>query len=150
MSPMNAWLILRGLRTLDIRLKKSDETGRKMAEFLAGHPAVEKVYYPFHASHPQYEIARKQMKGAGGLMSFTLKTDDISKIEAFCNGLKYFLLACSWGSYESLCFPAAALVSSSNYHSSPFPPNMFRIYCGLEEADLLIEDIRHSLFLSGI
>jgi len=150
MSPLNAWLILRGLRTLDIRLKKSDETGRKMAGFLAVHPAIEKVYYPFHPSHPQYEIAIKQMKGAGGLLSFKLKSEDPAKIEAFCDALKYFLLACSWGSYESLCFPAAALVSSANYHSSPFPPNLFRIYCGLEDADLLIADIKNALFSSGL
>jgi cystathionine beta-lyase/cystathionine gamma-synthase len=121
-----------------------------MAEFLSKHPAIEKVYYPFHPEHPGYEIARKQMTGAGGLLSFTLNTTDPDKIERFANGLKAFLLACSWGSYESLCFPAAAMVQSANYHNSPFPPNLFRIYCGLEESDVLIADIRNAIFLSGI
>jgi cystathionine beta-lyase/cystathionine gamma-synthase len=150
MSPMNAWLILRGLRTLQLRVKKSDENGMKISGFLASHPAVEKVYYPFLPSHPGHEIAKKQMSGCGGLMSIELKTKELEKISAFTNSLKYFLLACSWGSYESLCFPAAAMVSSSNYHSGPFPPNLVRFYCGLDEAEHLQDDLENALFLSGI
>jgi cystathionine beta-lyase/cystathionine gamma-synthase len=150
MSPMNAWLILRGLRTLQLRVKKSDENGMKISGFLASHPAVEKVYYPFLPSHPGHEIAKKQMSGCGGLMSIELKTKELEKISAFTNSLKYFLLACSWGSYESLCFPAAAMVSSSNYHSGPFPPNLVRLYCGLDEAEHLQDDLENALFLSGI
>lgn len=150
MSPMNAWLILRGLRTLSVRLRKSHENGMAVAAFLAGHRAVEQVSYPFHPSHPQYELARRQMEGAGGLMSFTLKTRDMEKIEAFTNHLRIFLLACSWGSYESLCFPAAALQTSANYSTSPFPPHMFRIYCGLEESITLIRDLENAFFSAGL
>jgi cystathionine beta-lyase/cystathionine gamma-synthase len=150
MSPMNAWLILRGLRTLTLRVKKSDENGMKISSFLQHQPGIEKVYYPFLPEHPGFEVAKKQMRGCGGLMSVELKTRDSEKIARFVNSLKYFLLACSWGSYESLCFPAAAMVSSANYHSGPFPPNLVRLYCGLDDASHLEEDLERALFLSGI
>lgn len=150
MSPMNAWLILRGLRTLPIRLKKSHENGMQVADFLAAHPGVKKVHYPFHPGHPQYQLARSQMKGCGGLMSFELNTEDPKKIEAFCNALRFFLLACSWGSYESLCFPAIGLVSSANYSKNPFPIGLVRLYCGLEDASLLIGDLNQAFEKSGI
>lgn len=145
LSPMNAWLILRGLRTLPVRLKQSHETGMKVANWLAQHPKVASVRYPFHPSHPQYELALKQMKGAGGLITFTLKTEDPEQIERFCNALRYFLLACSWGGYESLCFPAASFVVEGNYSQSTFPHNMFRIYCGLEDAEQLIGDLEQAM-----
>lgn len=150
MSPMNAWLILRGLRTLPIRLKKSHENGMQVADFLAAHPGVKKVHYPFHPGHPQHRLARSQMKGCGGLMSFELNTEDPKKIEAFCNALRFFLLACSWGSYESLCFPAIGLVSSANYSKNPFPIGLVRLYCGLEDASLLISDLNQAFEKSGI
>jgi cystathionine beta-lyase/cystathionine gamma-synthase len=150
MSPMNAWLILRGLRTLPIRLKKSHETGMEVAGFLASHPGVKKLNYPFHPSHPQHRLAVSQMKGCGGLMSFELNSEDPEKIENFCNSLKYFLLACSWGSYESLCFPAIGLVSSANYSKNPFPIGLIRLYCGLEDAAFLIEDLNQAFIRAGI
>ena len=150
MSPMNAWLILRGLRTLPIRLKKSHENGMAVAEFLATHPKIRKVNYPFHPSHPQFDLAQKQMKGAGGLLSFELNTEDITKVDKFCNSLKYFLLACSWGSYESLCFPSAALITSSNYQKNSFNISLIRIYCGLEDAENLIVDLKSALFLAEL
>jgi cystathionine beta-lyase/cystathionine gamma-synthase len=150
MSPMNAWLILRGLRTLPIRLKKSHENGMAVANFLANHPKIRKVNYPFHPSHPQFELAKKQMKGAGGLLSFELETEDITKVDKFCNSLKYFLLACSWGSYESLCFPTAALITSSNYQKNSFNKSLIRVYCGLEEPENLIDDLNQAIFLAGI
>jgi cystathionine beta-lyase/cystathionine gamma-synthase len=147
---MNAWLILRGLRTLEIRLKKSQENGVKVASWLAENPKIRKVNFPFHPSHPQFDIARKQMSGCGGLLSFELDTDELHKIDAFCNNLKYFLLACSWGSYESLCFPTAALINSTNYSNNPFKKNLIRIYCGLEDSENLINDLENALFLSSI
>jgi cystathionine beta-lyase len=150
MSPMNAWLVLRGLRTLEIRLKKSHENGMAVARFLEQHPSVEKVFYPWLESHPGNSIARKQMTGAGGLLSVRFKSKDINKIEAFANQLRYFLLACSWGSYESLCFPQAALCDSANYQSARVDPSMFRLYCGLDEAENLMGDLERAIFLSGI
>lgn len=150
MSPMNAWLILRGLRTLPIRLKKSQENGMAVAEWLSKQPKIKQLRYPFHSSHPQFELAQKQMGGAGGLLSFVLDTEDFGKIEKFCNSLRYFLLACSWGGYESLCFPTAALVSSANYQKANQNPGLVRLYCGLEEKENLVADIENALFLSGI
>lgn len=150
MSPMNAWLILRGLRTLPLRLKKSHETGMAMAEWLSKHPKIKQLRYPLHPSHPQWEIAKKQMKGSGGLLSFKLDTDQFEKVETFCNSLKYFLLACSWGGYESLCFPSAALQISANYPQKPENIGLIRIYCGLEDFENLKADIDNALFLSQI
>jgi len=150
MSPMNAWLILRGLRTLPIRLQKSHENGMAVANYLGSHPKVKKVNYPFHPSFPQFSLAASQMKGAGGLLSFELDTEDLAIVDKFCNSLKYFLLACSWGSYESLCFPSAALITSSNYQKNSFKPGLIRIYCGLESSDQLILDLENAFFSSGI
>ena len=145
MSPMNAWLILRGLRTLPVRLRQSHETGMQVAEWLYRNPKVELVRYPFHPADPQYDLAIRQMKGAGGLVSFSLKTEDPDQIERFCNSLRYFLLACSWGGYESLCFPAASFVTSGNYKQSTVPHNMVRLYCGLEDAENLIADLEQAI-----
>lgn len=150
MSPMNAWLILRGLRTLAIRIQKSHENGMKVAKYLAHHSKVKKVNYPFLESHPQFDVATKQMKGCGGLLSFELDSSSPEKVEKFCNSLQFFLLACSWGSYESLCFPAISLSTSANYSKNPFPLGLIRIYCGLEEADNLIDDLESALIKSGL
>lgn len=150
MSPMSAWLILRGLRTLEIRLKKSHENGLAVARFLEQHPSVDQVFYPWLENHAGYEIARKQMTGAGGLLSVRFKSQDESKISAFANHLQYFLLACSWGSYESLCFPQAALCDSANYQSARVDPSIFRLYCGLDDAENLIADLDRAIFLSSI
>jgi cystathionine beta-lyase/cystathionine gamma-synthase len=145
MAPMNAWLILRGLRTLPLRLEKSAENGLKVARFLESHPAVERVWFPWLESFEGHQLARKQMKGCGGLLSFTLKTDKPEIVEAFVDKLKVFLLACSWGSYESLCYPAMAASDSGNYGNSPHPFNMIRLYCGLESSETMLEDLSEAL-----
>ncbi len=145
MAPMNAWLILRGLRTLPLRLEKSAENGLKVARFLESHPAVERVWFPWLESFEGHQLARKQMKGCGGLLSFTLKTDKPEIVEAFVDKLKVFLLACSWGSYESLCYPAMAASDSGNYGNSPHPFNMIRLYCGLESSETMLEDLGEAL-----
>lgn len=145
MAPMNAWLILRGLRTLPLRLEKSASNGLAVACFLENHPCVEKVWFPWLESHPDHSLAKRQMRGCGGLLSFSLKTDEADRIEKFVNGLRVFLLACSWGSYESLCYPAMAAMDSGNYANGPYPINLIRIYCGLESAETLIEDLAAAL-----
>jgi cystathionine beta-lyase/cystathionine gamma-synthase len=146
-SPFNAWLLLRGLRTLPIRMKHVGESALKIAKFLEGHEKVEKVYYPFLESSPQYELARKQIKQPTGQLTITIKANDIETVERFCDGLKRFLLAVSWGSHESLIFPACVLYNSENYQGSVFPWNMIRFYIGLEETDILIEDLKQALEL---
>ncbi len=144
-GPFEAWLILRGLRTLPVRLKTVLENSMKVLEFLENHPKIEKVIFPFSKKNPQYELAKKQMKPCGGLMTIYLKTDDIKKVETFSNSLNYFLLACSWGGYESLQFPIATLHDSKSYHKTPHPANMIRLYVGLEDPSLLINDLSQAL-----
>jgi cystathionine beta-lyase/cystathionine gamma-synthase len=127
------------MRTLPMRLEKSAGNAEKLINWLEQHPKVEKIIYPFHHSHPQFELAKKQMQRGSGLFAVLLKTQDKNKIEAFCNKLQRFLLAVSWGGYESLVFPACIK------EGSDYPVNFVRFYAGLEEADVLIEDINQAL-----
>ncbi|MCU0438633.1 MAG: aminotransferase class I/II-fold pyridoxal phosphate-dependent enzyme [Raineya sp.] len=144
LSPFNAWLLLRGLRTLPIRMERVAQTTPKIIDFLANHSKVKKIYYPFHTSHPQYELAKRQMKSPTGQFSIEIDAKDIEEVELFCNSLKRFLMAASWGSYESLIFPACTLYGSENYSSAPFHWSLIRFYIGLEEADVLIEDLQQA------
>lgn len=140
-SPFNSWLLIRGLRTLPIRMQRVAETTEKVVSFMENHKKVEKIFYPFSKSNPQYELALKQMKSGTGQFTIQLKTREPAKIEAFCNHLKHFLLACSWGGYESLIFPAITLYQSQNYKTGDLDINMIRFYIGLEDAEFLIEDL---------
>ena len=144
-SPHDAWLMMRGLRTLPLRMQRVAETTPKVVAFLESHPLVESVYYPYSSSFPQYELARKQMKRPAGQFSILLKADDLESADRFCDSLKYFLLACSWGGYESLIFPMSTLYDSQNYRSTELPWNLVRFYVGLEEADVLISDLEQAL-----
>jgi cystathionine beta-lyase/cystathionine gamma-synthase len=144
-SPENAWLMLRGLRTLPLRMQQAASTAKLITEFLENHPKITKVFHPFSKTHPQYELALTQMKNASSLFSVILKTEDIGKVDLFCNSLKRFLLACSWGGHESLVFPASVLYSSNNNNKTSLPVNLVRIYAGLEEPQLLIEDLDRAL-----
>ncbi|PCJ87313.1 MAG: cystathionine beta-lyase [Flavobacteriales bacterium] len=144
-SPHDAWLMLRGLRTLHLRVNRSAESTEKVVEFLENHPKVEKVFWPFLKHHPQYELAKKQMCKCGGMFSVLLETEKIEEVEQFCDSLKRFLLACSWGGHESLVFPIAALYDSQNYDNSELPLNLVRIYIGLEDPEVLIEDLSNAL-----
>jgi cystathionine beta-lyase/cystathionine gamma-synthase len=115
LSPQSAWLLLRGLRTLPLRLNRSYQSANTVTSWLQQHPLVEQVLWPFNPEHPQFALAQKQMKGCGGLFSIVLKNSSLEKIETFCNNLKHFLLAVSWGGHESLIVPAAAALSRAAY-----------------------------------
>lgn len=143
-TPDNAWLMLRGLRTLPLRMKQISESTQKVTAFLETHPKIDKVLWPFSQNYPQHELAIQQMKAAGGLFSIILKTKEKEKVDLFCNSLKRFLLACSWGGYESLVFPGSVLYSSMN-NNKEIPFNLVRMYVGLEEAEALIIDIEQAL-----
>ncbi|MEQ8530437.1 MAG: PLP-dependent transferase, partial [Imperialibacter sp.] len=143
-SPMNAWLMLRGLRTLPIRMERAEKSTATIIDFLANHEKVGKIYYPFHPSHPQYELAKRQMKRGTGQFTIQLKTEKPDEIIRFCDSLKTFYLACSWGGHESLIFPAVAMVESMNYKNATTPLNMIRFYVGLEETDYLIADLKQA------
>jgi len=144
-SPQEAWLMIRGLRTLKLRVDKSCATTMNVALFLEEHPRVEKVLFPFLSSHPQNELAKKQMKDCGGMFSILLKAEKMEEVERFCDNLKKFLMACSWGGHESLIFPICALYDSQNYQHDEIPWNLIRFYIGLEEPELLIKDIEQAL-----
>lgn len=142
LSPMNAWLILRALRTLPIRIKQSSESAQKVIAFLQQHAKTEKIYYPFLESHPQHELAKKQMKIPMGLFSVEFKCNDKNKMEQFAESLKYFMMAVSWGGHESLVIPAVAFPEPNE-----FKTGFVRFYIGLEEADVLISDLEQALQL---
>ncbi len=146
-SPHEAWLMIRGLRTLAIRMDRVAETGAKVVAFLEQHPKIAKVYYPFSPSHPQHDLAKQQMRKGTGQFSIELNAPDIAACERFSDALKRFLLACSWGGHESLQFPICTLYSSQNYSESPLPFNFVRLYVGLEDADALIADLEQALAL---
>lgn len=144
-SPHDAWLIIRGLRTLDMRVKRSFESGLKVAQWLEAHPKIERVIFPFLPSFPQYELAKKQMTGCAGLVTVFLKTDDSQVAENFFSRLHRFLFAVSWGGHESLVVPSVAFHGVKGRERPPYPINMFRFYIGLEDADWLIEDLEQAL-----
>jgi cystathionine beta-lyase len=143
-DPFMAWLVMRGMRTLHVRLPVHDANSRSIASHLEGHPAVESVLHPFLPSFAQAELARRQMRGGAGLFSFRLKTRDVKKVRKFTDKLTLFKRAVSWGGYESLVFPNAV---------SPFPGglipddrvSLIRLHIGLEDRDLLVEDLDNAL-----
>lgn len=104
-SPFNAWLLIRGLRTLPIRLERISATTAKVVEYLKNHPLVQEVIFPFDPSFPQYELARKQMTGACGLLTIVMKAEKMQQIVTFCESLRHILMAVSWGGHESLAIP---------------------------------------------
>lgn len=142
----DAWLMIRGLRTLELRVNRSSSSAQQIAEWLDQHPKVEKVLYPTLKSNPQYDLAKKQMKQGGGLLSVKLKAKDVAEMEKFCDSLKCFLIATSWGGHESLVLPICALKASTSL-SSQLPWNMVRLYIGLEDPGMLKKDLENALSL---
>jgi cystathionine beta-lyase len=144
-GPFEAWLIARGLRTLPIRMRQHQAGAMAVAEYLVRHPRIKAVHYPGHPSHPQYDLARRQMKGGSSLLSFELDTRDLGLIKRFVNSIRYFGLGVSWGGYESLMF--VPLIA----HSRELPPEQWespglvRIHVGLEDPADLIADLDQAL-----
>ncbi len=144
-SPNEAALIIRGLRTLELRLEKSHGSAVKIVEYLKNHKHIESVLYPWDKDFPQRELAKKQMKGAGGLFSILLKSTDLLQLEKFCAKLQTFLFAVSWGGHESLILPYCSLMNIPNHPDPNVPVNLIRIYIGLEDSDYLIHDLENAL-----
>lgn len=144
-QPFNAWLLLRGLRTLPLRLEKINETTKKLVHFLNNHAAIEKVIFPFLESFPQYELARQQMKAAAGLVTIVLRNDSRQAIVRFCESLKTFLIAVSWGGHESLVIPRCAGIKKEKYNPQNEAHRYIRLYFGLEDAGYLIRDLEQAL-----
>lgn len=143
-SAHDAALILRGLRTLELRINRSAESAGEIVLFLEKHPKIKQINYPFSSANPQLHLAKKQMKQGGGLFSMVLDVEKVEQVETFCDNLKRFLMATSWGGYESLVFPVCALGASASFEN-PLPWNLVRLYIGLENSDLLIEDLKQAL-----
>ena len=140
-SPFNAWLLIRGLRTLPLRLERITKTTLQIVQYLQGHEKVEKVIFPFDKSFPQYALAKQQMQGACGLLTFIVKAETVEQIENFCNRLQHILIAVSWGGHESLIVPKCSGMPAAEFDAANPEHRMIRMYVGLEEADYLIKDL---------
>lgn len=147
-SPHDANLVIRGLRTLDLRLQRSDDSAKIIAERLYQHPKVKQILHPLHPSFGQYELATQQMSGAGGLFSAHFNAESIAKMEIFSQGLLdsgRFTLAVSWGGHESLIIPTVAFYNIPGRPDSPIPWTMVRFYIGLEDVEWLWEGLEQNL-----
>jgi cystathionine beta-lyase/cystathionine gamma-synthase len=137
-QPFNAWLLIRGLRTLPARLDRITQTTRKVADFLKNHPKVEGILFPFDESFPQYALARRQMQGACGLLSFYVHAGTRQQIVRFCESMQHIMMAVSWGGHESLILPRCASLTPEQFDASSKEHRMLRLYTGLEDAEYLI------------
>ncbi|MBK9960821.1 MAG: aminotransferase class I/II-fold pyridoxal phosphate-dependent enzyme [Saprospiraceae bacterium] len=141
----NAWLLIRGLRTLPARLDRITLNTQKVIAFMKSHSKVEELLFPLEESFPQYQLAKSQMSGACGLFTIVVKSQESDKIENFCQSLKRFLMAVSWGGHESLVIPRMAGVSKSGFNPNMREHRMIRFNVGLEDAEYLIEDLQEAL-----
>ncbi|HNP55312.1 MAG TPA: PLP-dependent transferase, partial [Ferruginibacter sp.] len=126
------------------RLERVAQTTDKVLAYLKQQPLVEKIYFPFDPGFDQYELARQQMKNAGGLLSFVLRADRVEAIEAFCERLQHIWMAVSWGGYESLIIPRCAGMPREQFDANDPVHRMIRLYVGLEEPDYLIRDLEQA------
>ncbi len=143
-SPNDAWLLIRSLRTLPIRLERIQASTATVVKFIEQHPQVERVIFPFSDSFPQHALAKEQMLWCGGLFTVIIKATDVAHVETFCNSLKRFLMAVSWGGHESLIMPACSFMNRDDLDLADYPYNMIRFYIGLEDPKVLIEDIEQA------
>jgi cystathionine beta-lyase/cystathionine gamma-synthase len=147
LSPMDSWLVLRGTKTLTVRMAAHNANGLALAEFLAGHPGVTRVLYPGLAAHPQHDLAKRQMKGFGGMLSFDVGTFD--RARQVCNRVRLMSLAESLGGVETLiCHPASmthASVPPERRAEIGLTDSLVRISAGIEDAADLIDDLKQAL-----
>ena len=144
LGPFESWLCIRGIRTLSARLALHQHNAMMIADRLYNHPKVKKLIYPGHPSHPQYELARKQMSGFTGLMSI-IPDGDVEASCRFCDTLKIFRLGCSWGGFESLAIMPMANMTDKAAEDLGGARNLVRLYIGQEDAEDLWADIEKAL-----
>jgi cystathionine beta-lyase/cystathionine gamma-synthase len=144
-TAQSAALALRGLRTLPLRMQRSDESALWIAKKMQDHPKVTNVIHPLLPGFPQAELAAKQMTGNGGLFTIQLATESREEIEAFVHRIERFLMAVSWGGYESLMLPLIAFTNIPGREDTTAPINMIRFYIGLEDKEWLWEDLERAL-----
>lgn len=148
-GPQDCFLILRGLKTLHLRMDRHCENGTKIAHFLRNHPKVGKVYWCGFEDHPGYAIAKKQMRGFGGMMSFTLKDDSVDATRKLLSSTKVFALAESLGGVESLINHPATMTHASipreERIKNGLSDSLVRLSIGVEDVDDLIEDLNNAI-----
>lgn len=148
-GPQDCFLILRGIKTLHVRMQRHCENGEKIAHFLRNHPKVGKVYWCGFEDHPNYEIAKKQMRGCGGMMSFSLKDDSVETANKLLSSTKLFALAESLGGVESLINHPASMTHASipreERIKNGLTDSLIRLSVGIEDADDLIEDLNQAI-----
>lgn len=145
-SPLNAWLIERGLRTLPVRVSAISSNARAVVKYMESHRNVKKVFYPEAESFDQKELYHKYMRGAGGLFSFQAKTEDRSKYQEFIRRCRIFQNAVSWGGYESLVYSVGAVKAPTTpLGNAIMHGGVMRMYTGLENVDDLLNDIEQAL-----
>ena len=139
-SPHDASLMLRGLRTLPLRIQRSEESTLKVLEYLRREPLVRRVYYPF--TDKTQSLAKSQMSGCGGLFSIELETELKEVVHNFVQSLDKFFFAVSWGGYESLKLPVLAFYDNPGRPNPTLPFQLIRLYIGLEDPDYLIQNLK--------
>jgi cystathionine beta-lyase len=148
-GPMDSFLVLRGIKTLHLRMDRHCENGEKVAHFLKDHPRIDKVYWPGFPSHPNHEVASKQMRGFGGMISFTLKGNRLEDALRIVKNVRIFSLAESLGGVESLIGHPATMTHASipkeEREKSGVVDSLIRLSVGVEDVSDLIEDLRYAL-----
>ncbi|WP_118976718.1 cystathionine gamma-synthase [Taibaiella koreensis] len=148
-GPHDCWLVLRGIKTLHVRMDRHCENGEKVARFLREHPKVAKVLWVGFEDHPNHDIAKKQMRGFGGMISFVLKEDNMDAAVKVLKGTKLFALAESLGGVESLIGHPASMTHGSipreERIKNGLPDSLIRLSVGIEDADDLIEDLKQAI-----
>ncbi|MEC7658560.1 MAG: cystathionine gamma-synthase [Bacteroidota bacterium] len=148
-GPLDAFLVLRGIKTLHVRMQRHCENGEKIARFLADHPAIDRVYWPGFESHPNHEVAKRQMNGFGGMISFVQQNDSLKKATQTLEKLKLFTLAESLGGVESLVGHPASMTHASipkaEREKSGVVDGLIRLSVGIEDSDDLIADLKQAL-----
>ncbi len=148
LGAFDAWLLLRGMRTLALRVARANENALTVARYLESHPAVEAVHYPGLESHPQHALARQQMRGFGGVLSVRI-AGDYARTARFVSKLARFTQAVSLGGIESLAVHAAAMVAGTlddeQMRAAGIAPNLVRLACGIEAGDDLVADLEQAL-----
>jgi cystathionine gamma-lyase/cystathionine beta-lyase len=148
-GPMDSFLVLRGIKTLHLRMKAHCENGRKVAEFLKTHPRVDKIYWPGFTDHPNHDIAKKQMRDFGGMISIVLKGADLQETFRIASSFKVFSLAESLGGVESLINHPVSMTHGSipkaEREKAGVVDNLLRLSVGVEDIEDLLEDIKQAL-----
>lgn len=150
-GPMDSFLVLRGIKTLHVRMQRHCENGKAVAEYLAKHPKIEKVYWPGFTNHPNHEIAKKQMKDFGGMVSFVTKGNNVKDAFKILENLKLFTLAESLGGVESLSGHPASMTHASipkaEREKTGVVDSLIRLSVGIEDIDDLLADLHQALSL---